>query len=76
MICEQCEYNAAEKDALICEECMDRNLPIAEGDLPGFRVTDDQDTNDTTSCTCDDEMCTSCLTFQRISVAGSSILAL
>ena len=74
MICEQCEYNLSEENSFLCPECIDKNLPIAEGDLPGFRITED-DTSPA-SCECDDEMCNSCLTFQRMDAVHTSILAL
>jgi hypothetical protein len=75
MICEQCEYNPAEEDSFLCEDCLDKNTPIAEGDLPGYKIPD-YGIPEAASCSCDDEMCTSCRTFQEMSAAHHSVLAL
>lgn len=76
MICEQCEHNPAEYNSYLCEECMDRNTPIAEGDLPNYKVVEDSSAVQDSVCTCDDEMCESCKQFQEMDVELINIMRL
>lgn len=58
MICVRCDVTPATDNCLLCEECIERELPMFGEALSDVPV----------GCTCDDEMCSFCLYFQQTGV--------